>query len=84
MSTRSYKVDRNWYNDISATNHIMCGLDHLTVRDQYHGSDTVQVGNKGCFKIKHIGCYYINTNMCHLAINNVLHVPKNSKNVFSS
>jgi hypothetical protein len=45
MATTSYQVDSNWYNDTGATDHITSDLDRLAVREQYHGNDTVQVGN---------------------------------------
>ncbi|KAK3144206.1 hypothetical protein QOZ80_4AG0310050 [Eleusine coracana subsp. coracana] len=44
-TTTSYKVDPNWYADTGATDHITSDLDRLALRDQYHGGETVQVGN---------------------------------------
>lgn len=44
-NTSSYKVDPNWYSDTGATDHITSDLDRLALREQYHGGETVQVGN---------------------------------------
>lgn len=44
-TTTSYKVDPNWYTDTGATDHITSDLDRLALREQYHGGETVQVGN---------------------------------------
>jgi hypothetical protein len=82
-STRSYKVDPNWYSDIGATDHITSDLDRLVVRDQYQGNDMVQVGNGAGLKIMHVGSCSINTDTRPLALNNVLHVPKISKHLLS-
>lgn len=45
VATASYKVDPNWYTDTGATDHITSDLDRLALREQYHGGETVQVGN---------------------------------------
>jgi hypothetical protein len=44
-SSNLYQVDPNWYSDTGATDHITSDLDCLAMREQYHGGDTVQVGN---------------------------------------
>jgi hypothetical protein len=81
--TTSYQVDPNWYNDTGATNRITSDLDRLAVREQYHGNDTVQVGNGADLQIMHLGSYSINTDTRPLALTNILHVPEISKNLLS-
>jgi hypothetical protein len=41
----SYQVDLKWYSDTGATDHITSDMDLLTMHEQYHGGDKVQVGN---------------------------------------
>lgn len=82
-ATSSYNVDPNWYSDTGATDHITSDLDHLVVREQYHGGETVQVGNRACLQIMHIGSYSINIATRSLALDDVLHVPKISIDLLS-
>ena len=82
-ATSSYKVDPHWYSDTGATDHITSDLDRLALREQYHGGETVQVGNGAGLQIKHIGSCSINTATRPLALQNVLHVPDISKHLLS-
>jgi hypothetical protein len=70
-STYSYKVDPNWYSDTGATDHITSDLHRLTVHQQYHGGDQVQVNIRAGLHIKHIGHCSINISSCTLVLNNV-------------
>jgi hypothetical protein len=81
--TTSYQVDPNWYNDTGATDHITNDLDHLAVREQYHGNDIVQGSNRAGLRIMHLGSCSINTDTRPLALTNILHVPEISKNLLS-
>jgi hypothetical protein len=82
-SSNSYQVDPNWYSDTGAMDHIASDLDRLAKREQYHGGDTVQVGNGTGLRILHTGSCSINTDTYPLALNNVLHVPDISKHLLS-
>ncbi|CAA0809936.1 Unknown protein [Striga hermonthica] len=82
-ATSSYKIDPNWYVDTGATDHIINDLDRLTFREQYHGNDTVQVGNGAGLNIWHTGSCSINTANRPLNLKNVLHVPNISKHLLS-
>jgi hypothetical protein len=82
-SSHSYQVDPNWYSDTDATDHITSDLDRLAMREQYHGADTVQVGNGAGLRILHTGSCSLNTDTRPLALNNVLHVPDISKHLLS-
>ena len=82
-ATSSYKVDPNWYSDTGATDHITSDLDRLALREQYHGHETVQVGNGAGLPIMHLGSCSINTAIRPLALNHVLHVPNISKHLLS-
>jgi hypothetical protein len=75
VATTSYQVDPNWYTDTGATDHITSDLDRLALREQYHGGETVQVGNGTGLEIMHIGSCSFNTATRPLALKNVLHVP---------
>lgn len=79
----SYQVDKNWYTDTGATDHITSDLDRLTMREQYHGNDIVKVGNGAGLHISHLGSCSINTASRPLTLNNVLHVPEIAKNLLS-
>jgi len=82
-ATSSYKIDTNWYTDTGATDHITSDLDRLALREQYHGGETVQVGNGAGLQIMHIGSCSLNTATRPLDLHNVLHVPDISKHLLS-
>jgi hypothetical protein len=82
-STQSYQVDPNWYSNTGATNHIINDLERLAMHEQYHGGNTVQVGNGVGLQILHTGSGLIKTDTRPLALNNILHVPKISKHLLS-
>lgn len=82
-ATSSNKVDTNWYNDTSATDHIQSDLDCLVVQEQYHGGDSVKVGNGVGLEILHTGHFLINTAIRPLSLNHVLHVPSIAKDLIS-
>jgi hypothetical protein len=83
VATSSYQVDPNWYSDTGATDHITSDLDRLTMRQQYNGGDTVQVGNGAGLRIMHLGSCSIKTDTRPLTLNNVLHVPEIAKHLLS-
>jgi hypothetical protein len=76
----SYGVDSNWYADSRATDHITGELDKLAVRDTYNDNEQ-PCGSGMC--ITHVGNSIIRTPCHDLQLNNVLHVPKASKNLAS-
>jgi hypothetical protein len=82
-ATSSSKVDPNWYNETGATDHITSDLDRLALHEQYHGGDSVQVGNGAGLQILNTGSCSISTNTPPLALNNVLHVPEIAKHLIS-
>ena len=82
-ATTSYQVEPNWYMDSDATDHITGDLEHLHVRDTYHGNDRVQVGNGAGLQITHTGHSTINTTAKNLVLKDVLHVPQISKDLLS-
>jgi hypothetical protein len=83
VATTSYKVDPNWYTDTGATDHITSDLDRLALHEQYHGGETVTVGNGTGLEIMHVGSCSFNTATRPLVLNNVLHVPHISKHLLS-
>src|SRR5207237_7743089 len=80
-NANSYTVDTNWYTDTGATDHITSDLDKLTVREQYNGRDQVHTANGAGMVIKHIGHSSITTPSKYLSLNDVLHVPRATKNL---
>jgi hypothetical protein len=79
----SYGVDSNWYVDSGAIDHITGELDKLTVRDTYNGNEQVYTSSGSGMRITHVGNSIICTPCRDLQLNNVLHVPKASKNLAS-
>lgn len=82
-ATSSYTADSNWYTDSRATDYITSDLDRLAVREQYHGAETVQVGNCAGLQIMDTGSCSLNTATRPLTLHNVLHVPEISKHLLS-
>ena len=80
-ATSSYGVDTNWYVDSGATDHITGDLERLTVRDRYHGGEEVHAANGTGMDIVHVGHSIVSTLEKSFHLNNVLHVPKASKNL---
>ena len=74
-ATFSYKIDPIWYRDTSATDHITSNLDHLTVRECYHGGEQLQVSNGAGLQILHTSHSSINIVARPHALHNILHVP---------
>jgi hypothetical protein len=54
-STSAYPVDPYWYVDSIAAEHFSNDLNKLTVKEQYHGKDTVYTANGVGMHITHIG-----------------------------
>ena len=81
MATPSYTVDRNWYTDIGAIDHLTSDLDRLIVHECYKGSYPVQVANGAGLLIAHIGQSTVIGSSRFLLLNNVLHVPQISKHL---
>jgi hypothetical protein len=79
----SYEVDTNWYANSSATDHIMANLEKLTTRDKYMGQDQVHTASGSGMKINQVGNSIIHTSSRDLCLNNILYVPKGSKNLIS-
>jgi hypothetical protein len=78
-----YTVDKNWYTDTGATDHITAELDKLTFREKYNGGDQVHTANGSGMDISHIGHSIIHTPARDLDLKNILHVPSTNKNLLS-
>jgi hypothetical protein len=81
-ATRSYNVDKNWYTDTGATDHITSELDKLAFREKYNGGDQVHTASGIGMDIGHIGHSIIHTPTRDLNLKNILHVPS-TKKIFS-
>ena len=73
-----------WYTDTGATDHITADIDKLSFREKYAGRDKVHAANGSGMDIRHVGRSIINTPDKPLSLNNVLHVPKATKNLVSA
>ncbi|WVZ51377.1 hypothetical protein U9M48_002529 [Paspalum notatum var. saurae] len=82
-ATASYGVDTNWYTDTGATDHVTSELEKITVRDKYKGHDQIHTASGAGMKISHIGHSVVKTPTRNLHLNDVLYVPKASKNLVS-
>lgn len=78
-----YNVNKNWYTNTRATDHITGELEKLSVRDKYNGVDQIHTANSTGMNISHIGHSTIHTPNCDLNLNNILHVPSTKKNLIS-
>lgn len=72
-----------WYTDTGASNHITADLGNLAINDEYHGKETVVVGNGAGLQIKHIGSNQFHTQSTSFKFNNILHCPSVTTNLLS-
>lgn len=76
-----------WYLDSEATNHVTNNLRNLSINSEFKGDDRLTVGNGEKLKISHICCSLLNTldtqTVKHIKLNQMLHVPKITKNLKS-
>jgi hypothetical protein len=82
-ATTSYNVDKNWYADSGATDHIMSELDKLVVHEKYNGTDKVHTASGSGMAISHIGKSFIHIPTHKLQLSNILHVPNATKSLMS-
>lgn len=73
----------SWLLDSGASHHITSDLANLSMHSPYTGGEEVQVGNGAGLAITHTGLSAISTPQRTLYLNNVLRVPKISKNIVS-
>ena len=45
----------NWYDDSGASNHVIGDFNNLNQRVEYHGKETLNIGNGDQLDITHIG-----------------------------
>jgi hypothetical protein len=82
-AAHSHRVDSSWYADSGAIDHVTGELEKLVVRDKYNGTDQIYTASGSGMHIKHIGHSIIRTPGRDLSLNNILHVPKSTKNLAS-
>jgi hypothetical protein len=82
-TAHSYGVDSCWYADSGGPDHVTRELEKLAMKDKYNGSDQIYAANGTGMHIKHIGHSVIRTPGHDLFLNNIMHVPKSSKNLAS-
>jgi hypothetical protein len=79
MATTSYNIDNNWYADFGANDHITSELDKLAIRDKYNGAEKVHTASGSSMVISRKS--FIHTPTFKLQLGNILHVPKEPKNL---
>ena len=77
--------DMNWYPDSGATNHLTADSTNLMTQTEFFGTDKVHIGDGKGLSIKHIGQSSFPSPYVSkiLSLNNLLHVPKITKNLLS-
>jgi hypothetical protein len=78
---KSYNVDKNWYTDTGATDHITGELEKLSFREKYNGGDQVHTASGTSMEISHVGHSIIHTPNRDLNLKSILHVPSTKKNL---
>jgi histone deacetylase 1/2 len=79
-----YGVDRNWYTNSGATDHITGELEKLHVRYRYNNNKQIHTVSGLGMDIHHIGNSVIHIPTHDLHLNNILHVPQATKNLIST
>ncbi|KAJ9552513.1 hypothetical protein OSB04_016558 [Centaurea solstitialis] len=74
-----------WVVDSGATNHVTADLGNLSIQSEYTGTDNLVVGSGEPLPITHIGQSVLTSKHVSkpLSLNNILVVPKISKNLVS-
>lgn len=83
LASTSTVNDPAWYLDSGASNHLTSDLNNLSIHAEYTDGDKVQVGNGTCLSISHTDNSTIATHSSSLLLNNILCVPKITKNLLS-
>jgi hypothetical protein len=82
-AANAYNIDTNWYADSGATDHVIGELEKLTTRNKYQGGDQIHTANGGGMDISHIGHNTVYTPHHPIYLNNILYVPRTTKNLIS-
>jgi hypothetical protein len=77
----AYNIDTDWYADSGATDHITNELEKLAIRNKYQGGNQIHTANGGGMEISHIGHNTVYTPHCPIYLNNILYVPRTTKNL---
>ncbi|KAL5833967.1 hypothetical protein ACOSQ3_017641 [Xanthoceras sorbifolium] len=86
FATPNSVQDQSWYLDSGATNHITSDLGNLSLKSEYRGNDHLTVCNGHQLSISHFGNTSIPSHtepVKPLHLNDILHVPKITKNLLS-
>lgn len=77
--------DPAWYIDSGATHHVSSNINHPQQLMEYKGNGKLLIGNGKCMKITKIGATNLplTSNSQSFTLNNILVVPKISKNLVS-
>lgn len=79
----SHSSPPSWLFDSSASHHITNDLSNLSIKEDYHGTDNLQVANGNQLPITHIGSTTLSTNRSSLKLSDILYVPNVTQNLIS-
>ncbi|KAL5766747.1 hypothetical protein ACOSP7_017364 [Xanthoceras sorbifolium] len=87
VATASTVQDPHWYVDSGATNHITSDINNLSLNSSaYRDSESLAIGSGQTLPISHIGKSYFHSLVSSypkIILNNVLFVPRITKNLLS-
>lgn len=83
-SSSSHGSKKGWLVDSCASHHVTYNLNNLSLHSNYHGPDTVTIGNGQGLSITHIGSTILNYTHNSFHLNDVLCVPFIDKNLISA
>lgn len=84
MANAEGVADQGWFLDSGATHHLTNNAQNLSKGKFFSGSELLLVGNGQGLEITHTGCTCLYTSLgTFLILNNVLCVPKITKNLIS-
>ena len=85
IATPEIVYDALWYPDSRASNHLTLDSSVYNYKQQYEGSERVQVGNGAGMNILHKGQSILYSISSHksFVLHNLLHVPGLTKNLMS-
>ncbi|KAH9663759.1 retrovirus-related pol polyprotein from transposon RE1 [Citrus sinensis] len=87
LANMNAPADTNWYLDSKATHHLTNDLNNMHMVESFAGTSKLVIGNGVGLCITHTGCAVLrmqsSVNKFELKLNNILLVPKITKNLIS-
>lgn len=80
-ATHISQLNQQWILDIGAAHHLTHELENLSLNIEYHGSDTVKIGDGKSLPILHTGSSLCHSQNHSFLLNDILHVPDACSNL---